>query len=165
MTSIDGPTVVPAPRLLRRHGLFRDLALPRPYGTAFSAFGVVYGVPVWGFAALWAGLATALTVRAVRERLPFSLTWWSFTFPLGTCVTAASGLALHTGADAFRWAAPALYVVLVAAWVVVSVQTARGAWRGHLFLAPPPQSEDMLRQGSQDLADRAAPAPVTRMRM
>src|SRR3954453_1172787 len=60
------------------------LALPPPYSTAFSAFGVVYGVPVWGFAALWAGLATALTVRAARDRLPFSLTWWSFTFPLGT---------------------------------------------------------------------------------
>jgi C4-dicarboxylate transporter/malic acid transport protein len=142
------------------------LALPQPYGTAFTAFGVVYGVPVWGFAALWAGLATALTVRAARERLPFSLTWWSFTFPLGTCVTAASGLALHTGADAFRWAAPALYVVLFAAWAVVSVQTVRGAWRGRLFLAtPPPQPENVLRQDSQDLADRAAPAAVMRTRM
>ena len=29
------------------------LALPQPYSTAFAAFGVVYGVPVWGFAALW----------------------------------------------------------------------------------------------------------------
>jgi len=113
------------------------LVLPRPYSTAFVAFGVVYGVPVWGFAVLWAALAAALTVRAARQRLPFSLTWWSFTFPVGTCVTAASGLALHTGADAFRWAAVALYVILVAAWVVVSVRTARGAWRGRLFLPPP----------------------------
>jgi C4-dicarboxylate transporter/malic acid transport protein len=115
------------------------LALPHPYDTAFAAFGVVYGVPVWGFAALWAGLATALTIRAARQRLPFSLTWWSFTFPVGTCVTAASSLALHTGADAFRWGAVALYLGLVAAWAVVSARTARGAWRGRLFLpAPPP---------------------------
>jgi len=114
-----------------------SLALPPPYSTAFAAFGVVYGVPVWGFAALWAGLAAALTVRAARQRLPFSLTWWSFTFPIGTCVTAASGLAVHTGADAFRWAAVALYLALVAAWAVVGARTARGAWRGHLFLPPP----------------------------
>src|SRR5712691_3271286 len=100
-------------------------------------FGVVYGVPVWGFAALWAGLATALTLRAGRHQLPFGLTWWSFTFPVGTCVTGTSGLALHTGADAFRWAAVALYLALVAAWAVVSVRTARGAWRGRLFLPPP----------------------------
>jgi tellurite resistance protein TehA-like permease len=118
------------------------LALPRPYSTAFAAFGVVYGVPVWGFAMLWASLAAALTVRAARQRLPFSLTWWSFTFPVGTCVTGASGLALHTGADAFRWAAVALYIALVAAWAVVSVRTARGAWRGRLFL-PPPQARTL----------------------
>jgi tellurite resistance protein TehA-like permease len=104
-----------------------SLALPRPYSTAFAAFGVVYGVPVWGFAMLWASLAAALTVRAARQRLPFSLTWWSFTFPVGTCVTGASGLALHTGAAAFRWAAVALYLALVAAWAVVSARTARGA--------------------------------------
>ena len=118
-------------------GEVAHLALPAPYSTAFAAFGVVYGVPVWGFAALWAGLATALTVRAGRHQLPFGLTWWSFTFPVGTCVTGTSDLALHTGADAFRWAAVALYLALVAAWTVVSVRTARGAWRGRLFLPPP----------------------------
>ena len=112
------------------------LAIPAPYDTAFAAFGVVYGVPVWGFAALWAALATAITVRAARERLPFSLTWWSFTFPVGTCVTASTGLALHTGAVAFRAAAVALYVVLVAAWIVVGVRTVRGGWRGELFRPP-----------------------------
>ena len=79
-------------------GKVAHLALPRPYSTAFAAFGVVYGVPVWGFAALWAGLATALTLRTGRHQLPFGLTWWSFTFPVGTCVTGTSGLALHT-----RW--------------------------------------------------------------
>ena len=82
------------------------LALPPPSSTAFAAFGLVYGVPVWGFAALWAALAAGLTVRAARQRLPFTLSWWSFTFPVGTCVTAASGLALHTGAGASagpRW--------------------------------------------------------------
>ena len=115
------------------------LALPPPFGTAFAAFGVVYGVPVWGFAALWAALAAGLTVRAARRRLPFTLSWWSFTFPVGTCVTAASGLALHIGADAFRWAAVALYIALVGAWAVVGVRTARGTWRGRLFLPPPPE--------------------------
>ena len=110
------------------------LALPAPYATAFQTFGVIYGVPVWGFALLWAALAATLTVRAARQRLPFTLTWWSFTFPVGTCVTGTSALALHTGADAFRFGAVVLYVALVAAWVGVSVRTARGAWRGRLFL-------------------------------
>ena len=44
--------------------------------------------------------------------LPFSLTWWSFTFPVGTCVTATTTLALATGSVALRVAAAAWY----AAW-------------------------------------------------
>ena len=79
----------------------------------------------------------AITIRAARAHLPFSLTWWSFTFPVGTLVTGTAGLALHTGAGVFRWAAAGLYLVLVAAWVVVSVRTAAGTWRGTLLRAAP----------------------------
>ena len=114
-------------------GAAARLALPPPYGPAFQALGLVYGVPVWGFAVLWAALATAITIRAARAHLPFSLTWWSFTFPVGTLVTGTTGLALHSGAALFRWAAVGLYLVLVAAWVVVSVRTVAGTWRGSLL--------------------------------
>jgi C4-dicarboxylate transporter/malic acid transport protein len=119
-------------------GAAARLVLPPPYGPAFQALGLVYGVPVWGFAVLWAALATAITIRAARAHLPFSLTWWSFTFPVGTLVTGTSALALHTGADVFRWAAAGLYLVLVAAWVLVSVRTVAGTWRGTLLRAAPP---------------------------
>jgi tellurite resistance protein TehA-like permease len=112
-------------------------ALPRPYSTAMEAFAVVYGVPVWGFALLWAALAAAITIRTARQRLPFSLTWWSFTFPVGTVVTGTSGLALHTGSLMFRWAAVALYAGLLAAWITVAARTAHGSARGRLFLPPP----------------------------
>ena len=119
-------------------GAAARLALPSPYGPAFQALGLVYGVPVWGFAVLWTALATAITIRAARAHLPFSLTWWSFTFPVGTLVTGTTGLALHTGAGLFRWAAAGLYLVLVAAWAVVSVRTVAGTWRGSLLRAAPP---------------------------
>jgi C4-dicarboxylate transporter/malic acid transport protein len=98
-------------------------ALPQPYAHALLAFGVVYGVPVAGFAVLWGCLAAAVTVRTARDHLPFSLTWWSFTFPVGTCVTGASGLALHTGSVLFRGAAVFLYAALLTAWVIVAVRT------------------------------------------
>jgi C4-dicarboxylate transporter/malic acid transport protein len=109
------------------------LALPAPYSTALQAFGVVYGVPVWGFALLWSAVATMITARTVRAGLPFSLTWWSFTFPVGTCVTGTTGLALHTGSDLFRYAAVLFYAGLVVAWIVVAGRTAHGSYRGRLF--------------------------------
>jgi C4-dicarboxylate transporter/malic acid transport protein len=99
-------------------------ALPAPYSTALQAFGVIYGVPVWGFALFWAAIAGAITIRTARDGMPFSLTWWSFTFPVGTCVTATAGLALHTGADLFRYTGSVFYVGLVLAWALVAVRTA-----------------------------------------
>ncbi|MFC4068967.1 TDT family transporter [Actinoplanes subglobosus] len=99
-----------------------DQALPGPYANGLRIFGVLYGVPLWGFALLWAALAAAVTLRT---DLPFSPAWWSFTFPVGTLVTATSGLAVHTGADLFRVAAVLLYSGLLAIWTVVAARTVR----------------------------------------
>jgi C4-dicarboxylate transporter/malic acid transport protein len=111
--------------------------LPAPYGQALQAFGVVYGVPALGFALLWATVAGLITVHAVRSRLPFSLTWWSFTFPVGTCVTGTSALALNTGLIMFRVTAAVIYAALVAAWLIVAIRTARDSIRGRLFQSAP----------------------------
>ena len=101
-------------------------SLPAPYGAAAATLDVLYGAPMWGFAVLWLALATALTVRAAREGLPFTLGWWSFTFPVGTMVTGTSGLAVATGASFLVVIALVGYVGLVAAWSVVATRTARG---------------------------------------
>ena len=113
------------------------LAVSGNLAGALEAFGVLYGVPVLGFALMWAALAAAITLRTARQGLPFSLTWWSFTFPIGTCVTGLSGLALHTNVDAFKVMAVAAYGVLVLAWLVVAFRTFRGSViEGTLFKAP-----------------------------
>ena len=78
-----------------------------------------------------------MTIRTIREGLPFSLTWWSFTFPVGTCVTGASALAAHTGSVAFAGIAMVLYLGLLAAWVIAAVRTFRGAVISGALLAPP----------------------------
>lgn len=117
-------------------GVSAPSALPAPYGTAFEAAGLVFGVPMWGFAMLWACLAVAFTVRTARTGMPFALTWWSFTFPVGTVVTGTSGLAAATGAHLFTVASVLFYVGLLAAWSVVATRTAYGVYRGHLLRAP-----------------------------
>lgn len=109
---------------------------PAPYGTAFQAMGLVYGAPMWGFAMLWLALAIAVTVRTVRTGMPFSLTWWSFTFPVGTVVTGTSGLAAVTGAHFLVIAAVVLYAALLVAWGTVAVRTARGVFSGLLLRIP-----------------------------
>ncbi|MFI1931732.1 TDT family transporter [Streptomyces sp. NPDC020330] len=110
-------------------------AVGAPYA---SAFAVLYGVPVMGFALLWLALAAAMVVRAARNGMGFAMTWWAFTFPVGTCVTGAAGLARHTGLDALTWLAVALYVALVAAWAAAGARTALGVLSGALTAAPVP---------------------------
>lgn len=88
-------------------------------------FGIVYGLVMGGFGAFMFSLAVALTVHATRRGLRFSLTWWSFTFPVGTCVTGASALSAATHLEALRLLAVLLYIALVAAWATVASHTAR----------------------------------------
>ena len=106
---------------------------------AMNTFAILYGVPVWGFAVLWIALAASLTVRTMRRGMPFALTWWSLTFPVGTFVTGTTQLAAHTGLPAFRVAAAIAYAGLLGTWLLVAVRTARGTLRGTL-LAPPPNT-------------------------
>jgi C4-dicarboxylate transporter/malic acid transport protein len=107
-----------------------------PLASALSVFAIVFGVPMWGFIWLWLPIAALLTIRARRQKMGFALTWWSFTFPVGTCVTGTSQLALHTRLPMFEWAAVALFVSLLVAWVVVLVRTARGSLQGVLLMPP-----------------------------
>ncbi|AYE97929.1 C4-dicarboxylate ABC transporter [Mycobacterium paragordonae] len=112
-------------------------AVDHQLAAAMHDFAVIFGVPVWGFAVLWISLATALTVRTLRRGMPFALTWWSLTFPVGTFVTGTSQLAAHTHLPAFKVAAAVAYLGLLLTWILVTVRTARGSLRGNLLTLPP----------------------------
>jgi C4-dicarboxylate transporter/malic acid transport protein len=118
-------------------GTYAALAVDSDLADGMGVFAILFGVPVWGFAVLWIALATALTIRTVRRGMPFALTWWSLTFPVGTFVTGTTQLALHTGLPAFRVAAVVAYVGLLGTWCLVAVRTFRGGLRGYLFVPPP----------------------------
>lgn len=105
-----------------------------PIVMGLKVFGIIYGLAMGGFGCAVFTLATCLTVRAFRRGLPFALTWWSFTFPIGTCVTGLSALGVALGANPIRGAADVLYVVLVIAWGVVAARTARGVFSGRVLL-------------------------------
>lgn len=94
------------------------------FDESLADFAIVFGVAVLGFALMWMGIAIAVTLRAVARGLPFSLTWWSFTFPIGTCVTGTAGLALRTHLVALDALSVVLFVGLLAAWITVAVLTA-----------------------------------------
>jgi tellurite resistance protein TehA-like permease len=107
------------------------------YHQALEMFALIYGVPVLGFALLWLAIAGCITLRAFQQRMPFTLTWWAFTFPVGTCVTGAAGLAKHTGLNAYAWVATALFLLLLSTWAMVATRTAHGVLKGNLLIPRP----------------------------
>lgn len=118
------------------------LAAPGTLSFAEGALGdlaVGYGVSVLAFALAWLAVAATITLRAARGHghLPFSLAWWSFTFPIGTCVTGSSELALRTGAPALTWLAGILFALLVAGWLAAAGGTVRGL-HARTLVAPAP---------------------------
>lgn len=106
------------------------------YELPMLSFGVLYGVPMWGFAVLWFLIALVTTLHTMRSEMPFALTWWSFTFPVGVCVSGTSALAVHINSTMLTVIAAALYAFLVLAWLTVTVKTLHGTYHGRL-LAPP----------------------------
>jgi C4-dicarboxylate transporter/malic acid transport protein len=128
------------------------LTTAAPYPAGANVFALLYGVPTWGFAMAWLVIAAFITLRAARKGMPFGLTWWSFTFPVGTCVTGTIALATRTDLDMFRYGAAALFLLLLAAWLIVAVRTLHGSVRGRIFL-PTPAPEPMPAA--------AAPQPAT----
>lgn len=120
-------------------GRTAERLIPDPLGAPLHAIGVAYAAAMLGFAMLWFAIALLLVARQVRLGLPFSLAWWSFTFPVGTCVTGFASLATETGLALVTAVAIASYVVLVCAWLVVIVRTLHGALvTGELLLPPEP---------------------------
>ncbi|MBJ7289084.1 TDT family transporter [Williamsia sp.] len=103
-----------------------------PVAADLHTAGVAYGVVVGTLGIVAFAVSATVTARAAHSGLPFSLTWWSFTFPIGTCVTGATALGTATGVGAIHTTAVVLYVLLFSAWLVVAARTVAGIRSGAL---------------------------------
>jgi C4-dicarboxylate transporter/malic acid transport protein len=118
-----------APALLAHAGL-GDL------GPAIRAMGLAGALVLWGCGLWWMGLAALVTLRQLRQGLPFNLGWWGYTFPLGVYAAATLRLAAILPLPALTTLAQAMVLALATIWLVVAARTLAGAWRGDLFDAP-----------------------------
>lgn len=125
------------------------LVLDPKIASSFNSMAILYGVPTWGFAFFWSIMASLLTIRAIKRKMPFALTWWAFTFPVGTCVTGTTQLALHTELVAFEWAAIILFCFLLLTWLVAAMGTMIGLKTGKIFVVPVNAPPAVAQKGSR----------------
>lgn len=93
---------------------------------------------VWGFGVWWLVMASLLTLSArAAGQLPFALSWWGFTFPLGAFVAESLRLSRLLG-----WTTPlvigiAAWLLLCFFWLVTLWRTGRGVVSGSIFQPQP----------------------------
>jgi len=118
-----------APRLLAGTTL-------RLVGEALQGVGVLGATILWGFGLWWLVLAILITLRYVRDGLPFNMGWWAFTFPIGVYSVATLTLGRMSGVRFFEQLGVLFVLTLAVFWLVVTGRTLHGAYHGHLFVAP-----------------------------
>ena len=93
---------------------------------------------VWGFGVWWLVMASLLTLAArAAGQLPFALSWWGFTFPLGAFVAESLRLTRMLGWTSTFAIAIAAWLLLCFLWAVTLVRTARGLASGAIFQPHP----------------------------
>jgi len=105
-------------------------------GEIASGLGLIAGITLWGFGLWWMLMALLITVRYLRDGIPFNLGWWGFTFPLGVYSLATLKLASTLNLTFFSVVGTLLVMLLAVMWLIVGKRTVQGAWRGELFVSP-----------------------------
>jgi len=106
------------------------------YGPAARGVGLVGGLLLWGYGLWWFAMAALITLRYLRQGLPFNLGWWGYTFPIGVYAVATLRLSAMLHVSAFATIGEGLVVALSILWLIVGARTLGGAWRGDLFVSP-----------------------------
>lgn len=105
-------------------------------GQVAAGLGVIGGAVLWGYGLWWLALAVLMTLRYLREGMPFNLGWWGFTFPIGVYAVGTLALARATHIGALSAIGGVLTLCLAAFWAIVAARTLHGAWHGYLFVSP-----------------------------
>ena len=105
-------------------------------GQVAQGIGVIGGTILWGYGVWWLLLAVLITVRYLRQGMPFNIGWWGFTFPLGVFAVATLALAQQTHLAVLADVGALLVGLLALLWGIVLTRTALGAWHGNLFFSP-----------------------------
>ena len=105
-------------------------------GEVAAGIGLIAGITLWGFGLWWMLMAVLITLRYLRDGIPFNLGWWGFTFPLGVFSLTTLKLASTLNLSFFNLFGTLLVVLLAIMWLIVSKRTVQGAWRGELFVSP-----------------------------
>jgi C4-dicarboxylate transporter/malic acid transport protein len=91
----------------------------------------------WGFAAWAFVMAVVIVITYLRHfDLPYALSWWAYTFPLGALSVATGTAWKVSGIEVIHTSYLVAILALLGAWIVVTVRTVHAMWTGKVFESP-----------------------------
>ena len=131
------PTAIIAVGLFKLMRLFEagtSIDLSADAVRALSVLGILV---TWGFAA-WAFVMAVVVVASYLRKLdlPYALSWWAYTFPLGALAVSTGVAWKVTEFDSIHWFYMAVLVALAVVWVIVAARTAVAVWTGKVLQSP-----------------------------
>ena len=105
-------------------------------GDILHAAGAFAGLLLWGFTMWWLLIAIFAVLDHLRTGFPFSMGWWSFTFPLGSLALGTLALGEAFNAPFFLVLGEIMCWAVVALYCLVMGFTVKQAYQGTLFHAP-----------------------------
>ena len=94
----------------------------------------VFGLLFWGFGIWWVMMAIIMTLHYLKKlNLPYAMSWWAFTFPLGAYVAASHSVANIFSIELIDYIGFALYILLLFFWIFTLAKTAVNTYHGTPF--------------------------------
>ncbi|KIV79964.1 hypothetical protein PV11_07502 [Exophiala sideris] len=116
-------------------------------GKVIFSFSIVVALAIWGYGLVWLFFALA---SITRSKFPFNMGWWGFTFPIGVFAVSTCTLAKEIPSLFFKVLGTIVSVAVVLLWLMVALETFRGAVAGNIFFAPcVSQYEQQLEQAQK----------------
>lgn len=105
-------------------GSAAEHAVGHDAANALHLFGLGYGLFMGTVMIVAIAAVGVVTARAFRQGLTFTMSWWSFTFPVGACAVGMGAFGVAGDFEIPRLLSVVLLGALVVAWGVVAVHTA-----------------------------------------
>jgi len=112
------------------------------WNSGFSALGLIFAISMWGVGIWWiviASLYSLLHLTKTESKIPFSLGWWSYVFPLGSFTTGTYALNDLLGHSFFAVAGFIQFIALIGFFSLVLTKTLIGVFNGSLLFFKSPK--------------------------
>ncbi len=88
----------------------------------------------WSFGIWWIGMAIIMTLYYIhRIKIPYAMSWWAFTFPLGAYVSASYVVGKTLNIRLIQDIGFGLYWLLILLWFITLGQTIVNTYKGRVF--------------------------------